>query len=118
METRIETAGKPVEEVWTYEIVGDIMVANVEMHDARGRFVPVANCNLEFSIGSGKGIPEGDWEILGWGNGDPTFQYVERPFKTGAAASCPTGTPVPDPSAETVSIRTFNGCAQVILQKR
>lgn len=118
METRIETAGEPVEEVWTYEIVGDIMVANVEMRDARGRFVPVANCNLEFSIGSGKGIPEGDWKILGWGNGDPTFQYAERPFKTGAAASCPTGTPVPDPSAETVSIRTFNGCAQVILKKR
>ena len=112
METRIETAGKPVKEVWTYDIVGDIMVAEVEMRDDKGRFVPTANCDLEFTV------PEAGWKILGWGNGDPAFQHIERPFKTGAAASCPTGTPVPDPSAETADIRTFNGRAQVILQKR
>ena len=112
METRIETAGEPVNAVWTYETVGDIMVANVEMRDAKGRFVPTANCDLEFTA------PEAGWKILGWGNGDPAYQYVERPFTTGAAATCPTGTPVPDPSAETVSIHTFNGNAQVLLQKR
>jgi len=112
METRIETAGEPVNAVWTYETVGDIMVANVEMRDAKGRFVPTANCELEFTA------PEAGWKILGWGNGDPAYQYVERPFTTGAAATCPTGTPVPDPSAETVTIHTFNGNAQVLLQKR
>ena len=112
METRIETADKPVKEVWTYDIVGDIMVAEVEMRDDKGRFVPTANCDLEFTV------PEAGWKILGWGNGDPAFQHIERPFKTGAAASYPAGTPVPDPSAETADIRTFNGRAQVILQKR
>ena len=112
METRIETAGEPVNAVWTYETVGDIMVANVEMRDAKGRFVPTANCELEFTA------PEAGWKILGWGNGDPAYQYVERPFTTGVAATCPTGTPVPDPSAETVTIHTFNGNAQVLLQKR
>ena len=112
METRIETAGEPVNAVWTYETVGDVMVANVEMRDAKGRFVPTANCELEFTA------PETGWKILGWGNGDPAYQYIERPFTTGAAATCPTGTPVPDPSAETVTIHTFNGNAQVLLQKR
>ena len=112
METRIETAGEPVNAVWTYETVGDVMVANVEMRDAKGRFVPTANCEIEFTA------PEAGWKILGWGNGDPAYQYVERPFTAGAAATCPTGTPVPDPSAETVTIHTFNGNAQVLLQKR
>jgi len=118
METRLETTGKPVEQVWTYDVVGDIMVANVEMHDASGRFVPTACCDLEFTIDQCNAMTGGDWKILGWGNGDPAFQYIERPFTTGAAASCPTGTPVPDPSARSVPIKTFNGCAQVILQKR
>ena len=118
METRLETTGKPVEQVWTYDVVGDIMVANVEMHDASGRFVPTANCDLEFTVDQCNAMTGGDWKILGWGNGDPAFQYIERPFTTGAAASCPTGTPVPDPSARSVPIKTFNGCAQVILQKR
>ena len=112
METRIETAGEPVNAVWTYETVGDIMVANVEMRDAKGRFVPTANCEIEFTA------PQTGWKILGWGNGDPAYQYIERPFTTGEAASCQSGTPAPDPSAESVSIRTFNGCAQVILQKK
>ena len=118
METRLETTGKPVEQVWTYDVVGDIMVANVEMHDASGRFVPTANCELEFIVDQCNAMTGGDWKILGWGNGDPAFQYIERPFTTGAAASCPTGTPVPDPSVRSVPIKTFNGCAQVILQKR
>ncbi|MBE6233643.1 MAG: glycoside hydrolase family 2 protein [Bacteroidales bacterium] len=112
METRIETAGEPVNAVWTYDTVGDIMVANVEMRDAKGRFVPTANCEIEFTA------PQTGWKILGWGNGDPAYQYIERPFTTGEAASCQSGTPAPDPSAESVSIRTFNGCAQVILQKK
>ena len=95
METRIETAGSPVEAVWTHEAVGDIIVANVKMVDAKGRFVPTANCELEFKA------PSDEWKILGWGNGDPAFQYVERNHEK-----------------DSIKIHTFNGCAQVIIQKK
>ena len=97
METRIETAGAPVEAVWTHEAVGDIIVANVKMVDAKGRFVPTANCEVEFQT------PSEEWKILGWGNGDPAFQYVERPH---------------DKDADSIKIQTFNGYAQVIIQKK
>ena len=93
METRIDTAGEPVNAVWTYETVGDITVANVEMQDAKGRFVPTACVDLEFTA------PEGV-EILGWGNGDPAFQLTERT------------------ESNSLNITTFNGLAQVILQAR
>ena len=111
MEERIETTGAPVNAVWTYETVGDITVANVQMQDSKGRFVPTACVDVEFTT-------DGTWKILGWGNGDPAFQYIERPFVTGFAASCPTGTPAPDHSAEAIKVKTFNGLAQVILQKK
>ena len=94
METRLDTAGEPVEAVWTYDTVGDITVANVEMRDAKGRFVPTACVEMEFTA------PEGS-RILGWGNGDPTFQYIERPVN----------------GENFIKITTFNGLAQVILQK-
>lgn len=110
METRIETTGEAVEDVWTYETVGDMMIANVEMRDAEGRFVPTADCELTFNA------PEG-FRILGWGNGDPSYQYVERPFVKGASASRPDGTTVQDTSARSINIKTFNGYGQVILQK-
>ncbi len=110
METRLDTVGEAVEEVWTYETVGDVTIANVEMRDAKGRFVPTACKEITFTA------PEG-CRILGWGNGDPAFQHVERPVTYGGAASAPSGTPVPDRSAKTVDIVTFNGLAQVILQK-
>ena len=97
MENRIETAGAPVEAVWTHEAVGDIIVANVKMVDAKGRFVPTANCEVEFQT------PSAEWKILGWGNGDPAFQYVERPH---------------DKDADSIKIQTFNGYAQVIIQKK
>ena len=94
MEERIETTGEAVEAVWSYETVGDIMVAQVEMRDAKGRFVPTANCTIDFTA------PEG-YRILGWGNGDPAFQYDERP----------------EDGSDTIRITTFNGLAQVILSK-
>ena len=97
MESRIETAGAPVEAVWTHEAVGDIIVANVKMVDAKGRFVPTANCEVEFQT------PSEEWKILGWGNGDPAFQYAERPH---------------DKDADSIKIQTFNGYAQVIIQKK
>lgn len=95
MESRIETAGEATEAVWSYETVGDITVANVEMRDAKGRFVPTACTDLEFHA------PEGS-SILGWGNGDPAFQHQERPAER---------------SARSISICTFNGRAQVIVKK-
>ena len=96
MSERIETTGAPEYPVWKYETVGDIIIATVEMFDGEGRFVPTANCELEFRPRTSQ------WEILGWGNGDPAFQYVERPADT---------------DAESIMITTFNGYAQVILQK-
>ena len=95
METRLDTTGEPVDAVWTYETVGDVTVANVEMRDDKGRFVPTACVEMEFTA------PEGS-RILGWGNGDPTFQYVERPVN----------------GENFIKITTFNGLAQVILQKK
>ena len=96
MSERIETTGAPEYPVWEYETVGDIIIATVEMFDGEGRFVPTANCELEFRPRTSA------WKILGWGNGDPAFQYVERPV---------------DKDADRIKIQTFNGCAQVILQK-
>ena len=94
MDKRVETASEAVEAVWTYETVGDITVASVEMRDAKGRFVPTADIQIEFTA------PEG-CRILGWGNGDPAFQRDERP----------------ENGDSTITIQTFNGLAQVILQK-
>lgn len=94
MEERIETTGEAVEAVWSYETVGDIMVAQVEMRDAKGRFVPTDNCTIDFTAQEG-------YRILGWGNGDPAFQYDERP----------------EDGSDTIRITTFNGLAQVILSK-
>ena len=96
MSERIETTGAPEYPVWKYETVGDIIIATVEMFDGKGRFVPTANCELEFRPRTS------DWKILGWGNGDPAFQYVERPLE----------------DVESMKITTFNGHAQVILQKK
>ena len=93
METKIETAGKAVDAVWTYETVGDITVANVRMVDDKGRFVPTACEEMVFTA------PEG-MSILGWGNGDPAFQHVERPVE----------------GENSMKIVTFNGLAQVILR--
>ena len=93
METRIETAGQATEAVWSYETIGETMVADVEMRDAKGRFVPTANCEVDFTA------PEQGWKVLGWGNGDPAFQYIERPVS----------------ETDSIRVTTFNGRAQVIL---
>ena len=108
MEERIETASEAVKEVWEHETVGDIMIANVKLCDSKGRFVPTACQDLVFEV------PEG-YRILGWGNGDPAFRYIERPVKYGAGAAGPETTPVPDRKVRTMKIRTFNGLAAVVL---
>ena len=110
MEERIETTGKAVTSETTYETIGDITVATIKMLDEKGRFVPTACDKVTFNT-------DGTWRILGWGNGDPAFQHIERPFITGKGAAGPSATIAPDRSAQTIEIETFNGLAQVILQK-
>lgn len=95
MERRIDTVGEAVKDVWTYETIGDITICNVEMRDSNDRFVPTASCELTFAA------PKG-YTILGWGNGDPTFQYDERP----------------ENGDQAIKIHTFNGLAQVILRMK
>ena len=94
MEERIETVGKAVNAETTYETIGDISIATVRMLDEKGRFVPTACEKISFNT-------DGNWKILGWGNGDPAFQYIERPAG----------------KTDSIEIHTFNGLAQVILQK-
>ena len=110
MEQRLDTTGEAVEAVWTYEEVGETMIACVEMLDSKGRFVPTDCSEVSFAA------PEG-WRILGWGNGDPAFQHIERPVVFGKSANGSDNTPALDTNAETITVKTFNGLAQVLLQK-
>ena len=110
MEKRVDTTGEAAQAVWTQEVIGQTMVACVEMRDSKGRFVPTACMETEFTA------PEG-WRILGWGNGDPAFQHVERPVVYGRSADGATGTPAPDSTVRSITVTTFNGLAQVILQQ-
>ena len=110
MERRLDTTGEAVDAVWTHEVVGETMVACVEMRDSKGRFVPTDNSEISFTAPTG-------WRILGWGNGDPAFQYVERPVVSGKSANDNVCTPALDKDADTISVHVFNGLAQVVLQK-
>lgn len=119
MEKRLDTTGEASAAAVSCEELGDVAVVTVEMRDARGRFVPTSCDDLEITVGEG-------WTILGWGNGDPAFQYVERPVKYGPSAataadpSLPVsecGTPVPDRDAMSMRITAFNGLARVFLQR-
>lgn len=71
-----------------------VSICDIDLVDKKGRFVPDACNDLLLTV------PEGV-EILGWGNGDPAFQLVERPT---------------DSSAATMNIKAFNGKAQVIIK--
>jgi len=84
-------------------------VINMALLDDKGRFVPTACNEVEINV------PEG-YHIVGWGNGDPAFRYVERPVRYGVGAS--TVTPVPDKTVRSMKIRFFNGCAQVLVRMR
>lgn len=110
VQTIIETTGSAVSADIGYECIGDIAVVRVDMKDAKGRLVPDSCDEIAISIGDG-------WNILGWGNGDPAFQAIERPVTYHAGAASPTCTPIPDRSARTMTVKAFNGHAQVILQR-
>jgi len=70
---------------------GDVVVYDIDLVDKKGRFVPDACNELTVTV---------DGDILGWGNGDPTFQHVERPTN----------------GEKAMTIRAFNGHAQVIVK--
>ncbi|MDE7418839.1 MAG: DUF4982 domain-containing protein [Muribaculaceae bacterium] len=100
METVVETTGEPAVIELTADRSAidadgrDVAVATVRVLDKKGRFVPDANVELILNA-------EGPVNILGVGNGDPTFKAVERPV---------------DGSGKDFKVKTFNGLAQVLLQ--
>lgn len=72
----------------------DVAVITISLKDKEGRFVPDACINLHLKI-------NGPAKILGVGNGDPAYQSGERPAYA---------------DAQTYSVESFNGLAQVLLQ--
>lgn len=72
----------------------DVIVVDMTVLDAKGNEAP--NADLPLSIRVSPNV-----QILGWGNGDPAFNYKERPLagETGAFA-----------------IQTFSGKVQLILR--
>ncbi len=94
MEKRLDTTGEAVASKVECERIGDIVVANISLLDAKKRFVHDACNSLSVKVGEGA-------EILGWGNGDPAFRHVERPAEAGV---------------RTMDIEAFNGHVQVILK--
>ena len=117
MEKRLDTTGQATAFAVECETVGDVAVVSVELKDSKGRFVPTACNDLSVTVGEG-------WSILGWGNGDPAFQYVERPVKFGPSAASKadpsmavSGTPVPDREARKIEVKAFNGLVRIFLQR-
>lgn len=100
METKIETTGQPAQlrlsaDRGTIKADGkDVSVVTVSVLDSKGRVVPTADIKLDLSI-------DGAANILGVGNGNPTYRTSERPT---------------DPKARTYTVETFNGLAQILLQ--
>ena len=101
MTQEIETTGEPARIVLTpdhsvfrSDIKKDVVVICVELQDKKGRFVPTACNELEFTV-------TGPVRILGVGNGSPAYQSTERPS---------------DVNARTYQVKTFNGLAQILLQ--
>ena len=72
----------------------DMAIVNIELHDQKGRFVPNACPVLTFCL-------EGDANIIGCGNGDPSYLGSDHPDKQ---------------PCHTFSIAAFNGRAQVLIQ--
>ena len=72
----------------------DMAIVNIELQDQKGRFVPNACPVLTFCL-------EGDANIFGCGNGDPSYLGSDHPDKQ---------------PCHTFSIPAFNGRAQVLIQ--
>ena len=72
----------------------DVAVVNIELKDAKGRFVPDACPMLTFRL-------EGNGRIIGAGNGDPSYLGADHPK---------------DKDCKDFRIPAFNGLAQVLIQ--
>ena len=72
----------------------DVAVVNIELKDAKGRFVPDACPMLTFRL-------EGNGRIIGAGNGDPSYLGADHPK---------------DKDCKEFRIPAFNGLAQVLIQ--
>ncbi|SFO78780.1 beta-galactosidase GalA [Prevotella sp. tf2-5] len=72
----------------------DVAVVNIELKDAKGRFVPDACPMLTFRL-------EGNGRIIGAGNGDPSYLGADHPKNK---------------DCKEFSIPAFNGYAQVLIQ--
>ena len=78
----------------------DVAVVNIALKDKKGRLVPTACNNLTLHI-------DGNANILGVGNGDPSFKDIERP-------ACKADEVTAD--GKNFSVKAFNGYAQVLVQ--
>lgn len=100
IERRIDTTGQPanITAVTNKTTLAagnsDVLVCDISITDAKGREVPDACIALNASVSHGL-------RILGYGNGDPAFQAVERPTER---------------DAKSLEICTFNGKAQILIQ--
>ncbi len=96
-EDEVETTGKAktiklTKSVYPVNGKNELYFVTVDLHDSKGRFVPIANNDLKFSL-------TGGGEILATGNGDATclvsFKSKERPAFNGkclAIVKVPEGT--------------------------
>ena len=93
----IKAAAKVILKADRHQIAADgqdMAIVNIELHDQKGRFVPNACPVLTFCL-------EGDANIIGCGNGDPSYLGSDHPDKQ---------------PCHTFSIPAFNGRAQVLIQ--
>lgn len=101
LEKNIETTGKAISAILKPHKTKikadgqDIIVVDISLFDNKGRFVPDACEKLTASI-------SGPIEILGFGNGNPSFKQKERPTTI----------------EKTFKILSFNGNAQLILRSQ
>ncbi|MDR0972681.1 MAG: DUF4982 domain-containing protein [Prevotellaceae bacterium] len=95
IQTRIETTGEATNIRQETHKFDDLQVINLSLFDKKGHEVPDAMNAMQVSI-------TGAATILGYGNGNPAFQEVERP----AAGSNP----------RQLDIHAFSGKAQLLIR--
>ena len=110
---RTETTGTAVSAIASMECCADITIVNVDLRDAKGRFVPDACDTVNVALNP-------SWQLLGWGNGDPAFRYPDHPAaETGNFQADGISLSIPgNSSAEAAIYRlpAFNGYLQLILK--
>ena len=92
---KVETTGVAMQvRITKHSYADGTNIFDLDLLDRQGRLVGNACDALDVTVSEGA-------EFLGWGNGDPTFKYVERPV---------------DRTDRTMHIVAFNGHAQVIVK--